>query len=53
MIDTKQFIINILIVYHDAFFTNGLIGKSQYVKSFMNDIGAEKIFEGYQIGWIL
>ena len=43
----------IVIDDHDAFFTNGKIGKSQYVNKFMEDIGAEKYFEGYQIGWIL
>jgi len=43
----------IVIDDHDAFFTNGKIGKSQYVNKFMEDIGAKKYFEGYQIGWIL
>ena len=31
MIDTKQFIINILIVYHDAFFTSWNIFKMQKI----------------------
>lgn len=43
----------IVIDDHDAFFTDGKIGKSQYVNKFMEDIGAKKYFEGYQIGWIL
>lgn len=38
---------------HNPFFTNPPIGKGNYVKSFMEDIGATKIFEDYQIGWIL
>jgi hypothetical protein len=31
----------------------GKMGKGTYVKSFMDDIGAELLFEGYQVGWIL
>lgn len=38
---------------HNPFFTNPPIGKGNYVKSFMEDIGATKIFEDYQIGWVL
>jgi hypothetical protein len=38
---------------HDAFFTNGKIGKANYVKSFMEDIGAKLLYEGYQIVWEL
>jgi hypothetical protein len=38
---------------HDAFFTNGEIGKGTYVKDFMDNIGATLLFEGYQIGWTL
>lgn len=38
---------------HDAFFTNGRIGKANYVKDFMNSIGAKLLFEQYQIGWEL
>ncbi len=38
---------------HDAFFTmkdgDSHIGKGNYVKSFMHDIGAKIIYEGYQI----
>lgn len=37
---------------HDAFFTQGRIGKGTYAKEFMKDIGANLIFENYQIGWI-
>ena len=36
---------------HDAFFTGGKIGKGNYVKNFMDDIGASLIHEGYQIVW--
>jgi hypothetical protein len=36
---------------HDAFFTGGTIGKGNYVKSFMQDIGAKLIHEDYQIVW--
>jgi len=43
----------ILVDDHDAFFTQGKIGKGTYVKEFMESIGAEKLFEGYQIGWII
>lgn len=43
----------IMIDDHDAFFTmkDGVnhIGKGNYVKSFMEDIGAKLIYEGYQI----
>ena len=38
---------------HDAFFTGGLIGKGNYVKEFMEAIGAELLYEGYQIVWKL
>lgn len=38
---------------HNPFFTNPPIGKGNYVKSFMEDVGATKIFEDYQIGWVL
>lgn len=34
---------------HDAFFTGGQIGKGNYVKDFMQNIGAKTIHEGYQI----
>lgn len=34
---------------HDAFFTQGAIGKGNYVKDFMENIGAVKLYEGYQI----
>jgi hypothetical protein len=36
---------------HDAFFTDNKIGKGNYVAEFMKDIGAELLFEDYQIGW--
>ena len=36
---------------HDAFFTGGKIGKGNYVKEFMDAIGAECIHENYQIIW--
>lgn len=36
---------------HDAFFTGGKIGKGTYVKDFMKDIDAYKLYEGYQIVW--
>jgi hypothetical protein len=39
----------IMVDDHDAFFTGGQIGKGTYVKSFMQDIGAKIIHEGYQI----
>lgn len=29
------------------------IGKGFYIKSFMKDIGAQLLFEDYQIGWVL
>ena len=35
---------------HDAFFTDNKIGKGNYVAEFMKDIGAELLFEDYQIG---
>jgi hypothetical protein len=38
---------------HDAFFTDGKTGKGTYVKEFMKDIGADIIFENYQIGFKL
>ena len=38
---------------HDAFFTGGRIGKGNYVKEFMEAIGAELLYEGYQIVWKL
>ena len=38
---------------HDAFFTGGQIGKGNYVKEFMEAIGAELLYEGYQIVWKL
>ena len=38
---------------HDAFFTGGKIGKGNYVKEFMEAIGAELLYEGYQIVWKL
>lgn len=38
---------------HDAFFTGGQIGKGNYVKSFMKNINAKLIYEGYQIVWQL
>lgn len=38
---------------HDAFFTGGKIGKGNYVKDFMDDIGATLVYEGYQIVWVL
>ncbi len=38
---------------HDAFFTGCKIGKGNYVKDFMDDIGATLIYEGYQIVWVL
>lgn len=38
---------------HDAFFTGGQIGKGNYVKSFMQDIGAEILYEGYQIVFLM
>lgn len=38
---------------HDAFFTGGQIGKGNYVKDFMSDIGATLVYEGYQIVWVL
>ena len=36
---------------HDAFFTGGEIGKGTYVKEFMDNINATKLYEGYQIVW--
>jgi hypothetical protein len=36
---------------HDAFLTNGKIGKGTYVKDFMENIKAKKLYEGYQIIW--
>lgn len=39
----------IVIDDHDAFFTNGQIGKGKYVKDFMQNIGAAIIYENYQI----
>ncbi len=36
---------------YDAFFTNGIIGKGTYVKNFMENINANKLYEGYQIVW--
>ena len=36
---------------HDAFFTGGQIGKGNYVKEFMEAIGAELLYEGYKIVW--
>ena len=36
---------------HDAFFTDCQIGKGNYVKEFMEAIGAELLYEGYQIVW--
>lgn len=41
----------ILIDDHDAFLDGSGNGKGSYVKDFMENIGAEKLFEGYQIGW--
>ncbi len=38
---------------HYAFFTGGKIGKGNYVKEFMEAIGAELLYEGYQIVWKL
>ena len=38
---------------HDAFFTDFKIGKGNYVKDFMDDIGATLVYEGYQIVWVL
>jgi len=38
---------------NDPFFTNGSIGKSNYIKDFMENISSKKIFDNYQIGWIL
>ena len=38
---------------HDAFFTGGQIGKGNYVKSFMDGIGAKEIHIGYQAIWLL
>jgi len=38
---------------HDAFFTEGEIGKGTYVAEFMKNIGAKVLFEEYQIGWVL
>ena len=38
---------------HDAFFTGGQIGKGNYVKDFMDNIGNELLYEGYQIVWKL
>ena len=43
----------IIVDDHDAFFTGGKIGKGTYVKGFMKDIGADIIFENYQIGFKL
>jgi len=31
----------------------GQIGKGNYIKNFMDDIGATLVYEGYQIVWIL
>ena len=42
----------IVIDDHDAFFTNGQIGKGTLVKEFMAQIGKTPIFENYQIGFI-
>ncbi len=38
---------------YDAFFTSDKLGKGTYVKDFMSNIGAQLLFEDYQIGWIL
>ncbi len=43
----------IMIDDHDAFFTGGQIGKGNYVKDFLLNIGAEILHEGYQIAFIL
>lgn len=34
---------------HDGFFTQGQIGKGNYIKDFMDNVGAAKLYEGYQI----
>ena len=39
------------LVVVDDHFTGLGIGKGMYVKDFMADIGAELLFEEYQIGW--
>tara|TARA_R110002153_G_C13180015_1_gene485000 strand:- start:179 stop:805 length:627 start_codon:yes stop_codon:yes gene_type:complete len=43
----------IIVDDHDAFFTNGEIGKGTYIKEFIKSIGADIIFENYQIGFKL
>jgi len=40
-------------VVDDESSPEGKIGKGSYVKDFMCNIGAELLFEGYQIGWKL
>jgi hypothetical protein len=39
----------IIVDDHDAFFTSGEIGKGTYVMEYLDNIGAEKLYEGYQI----
>lgn len=41
----------IIIDDHDALLDGSGDGKGSYVKDFMENIGMEKLFEGYQIGW--
>jgi hypothetical protein len=40
---------------HNAFpdIPDAKIGKGNYVKEFMDNIGATLLFEDYQIGWVL
>lgn len=37
---------------HDAFFTGGKIGKGNYIKDYMCNIGLKPIYEEYQIVWV-
>jgi hypothetical protein len=42
-----------LVVVDDHLNFDGRVGKSKYIVPFMHDIGARKLFEAYQIGWII
>lgn len=42
-----------LVVVDDHLDADGRLGKAKYIIPFMEDIGARKLFEAYQIAWIM
>ena len=42
-----------LVVVDDHLDFDGRLGKSKYIVLFMEAIGARKLFEAYQIAWIM